>query len=192
MNLWICQSISELINQSILLPSIDVWTTLLSNHLNRRLVQQKAENYIMSYHTTSFRPIRRLNILCIACNVHMQCLTFVFSCMLICPLQKEGLRELEFRKQGLASGLKPGTRLSTMQGSRIDEHYQDFLSQQNQDKHLIGGNYSEIIYIGWTFNFMYFLGSAIHEFKIPIKFLIHFSNIAYNLKSMNSSVHELA
>ena len=29
--------------------------------------------------------------------------------------------------------------------------------------------YCEIINISWTFNFVYFVGRAIHEFKIPMK-----------------------
>ena len=31
--------------------------------------------------------------------------------------------------------------------------------------------YYEIIYIRWTFNFVYFVGRAIHEFKIPTTFI---------------------
>ena len=34
------------------------------------------------------------------------------------------------------------------------------------------------------------MGKAIHEFKILRNYLIHFSNVAFNLKSTNSSVHE--
>jgi len=33
------------------------------------------------------------------------------------------------------------------------------------------GNYCEIIYIRWTFNFVYFVGIAIHKFKTPTKYL---------------------
>jgi len=62
--------------------------------------------------------------------------------------------------------------------------------------------FCEIIYIRWTFNFVYFVGRAIHEFKIRTKYLfiiiiiillyiiVYYSNIAYNLKSKNLSVHK--
>jgi len=49
--------------------------------------------------------------------------------------------------------------------------------------------YCEFIYIRCIFNFVYFVGRAIHEFKIPTKYFLT-SKSAYNLKSMNSSVHE--
>ena len=38
--------------------------------------------------------------------------------------------------------------------------------------------------------FRVFLGREIHKFKIPQKIFIHFTYIAYNLKSTNSSVHK--
>jgi len=46
----------------------------LSDHLNWRLVPQKAGNYVTSKRTTSFWPIRRLKLFCTAGNAHMQCL----------------------------------------------------------------------------------------------------------------------
>jgi len=46
--------------------------------------------------------------------------------------------------------------------------------------------YCKIIIIRWIFNFVYFVGSAIQEIKIPTKIIfIYFSNIAYELKSIN-------
>jgi len=34
--------------------------------------------------------------------------------------------------------------------------------------------YYEIIHIRWTFSFKYFMGKAICEFKIPVKYLYNF------------------
>jgi len=49
--------------------------------------------------------------------------------------------------------------------------------------------------ICWTFNFVFFMGRAFYDFNIPTKYkftCIHISNIAYNLKSTDSSVLEQA
>ena len=35
-------------------------------------------------------------------------------------------------------------------------------------------NYCEIYFIRWIFNFVFFMGRAIHEFKIPTKYLFTF------------------
>ena len=52
-------------------------------------------------------------------------------------------------------------------------------------------SYCEIIFIHWKFNFVFFMGRAIHKFKIPTKYLFTIlSYIGYNLKSMNSCLHE--
>jgi len=50
--------------------------------------------------------------------------------------------------------------------------------------------YSDIIFIRWTFIFVYFVGRAIHKIWDPTKIFIHFSFITYYLESMNSSVHK--
>jgi len=52
--------------------------------------------------------------------------------------------------------------------------------------------YCKIIFIHWTFNFVFFGHEQSTNLRShdPTKILIHFSNIAYNLKSMNPTVHE--
>jgi len=52
--------------------------------------------------------------------------------------------------------------------------------------------YCEINNILLTFHFVYFVGRAIHEFKIPMKYNVpnHFCNSAYILKSTNLIFHE--
>jgi len=40
-------------------------------------------------------------------------------------------------------------------------------------------NYSEIIFIHWTFNFVYLVGRTIHELKIPMKYL--FTLVIFNI-----------
>ena len=47
----------------------------------------------------------------------------------------------------------------------------------------------EIIYIRWTFNFVYFVVGRSTNLRSK-RIQIHFSNIAYNLTSTNSCVHE--
>jgi len=44
-------------------------------------------------------------------------------------------------------------------------------------------------FVPWTLNFVYFVDRAIHELKIPMKYLFTLV-IAYHLKSMNSSGHK--
>jgi len=59
---------------------IDVSTTRLLDHLKWRFFQQKVENYVMSKCTTSFGPIRRLNLVSVVGYMHMQSLmSFAFS-----------------------------------------------------------------------------------------------------------------
>jgi len=50
--------------------------------------------------------------------------------------------------------------------------------------------YFEINIFFGLFIFMYFMGRAIHEFKIPSKYLFTLVILNITLKSMNSSVHE--
>jgi len=52
--------------------------------------------------------------------------------------------------------------------------------------------YCEIIFIRWTFNFVFLVSWVINEFMISTKYLftLEFSYIAYNLKPTNSSVHK--
>ena len=45
---------------------------------------------------------------------------------------------------------------------------------------LLGQKYCEIIYIRWTFYFVYFVGRTILKFKIPTN-TYYFTYIAYNL-----------
>jgi len=49
-------------------------------------------------------------------------------------------------------------------------------------------SYREIIFIPWTFNFVYSMGRNVHKFKILIKY--YFGVISYIFESLNSSVHE--
>ena len=50
--------------------------------------------------------------------------------------------------------------------------------------------YCEIIFIRWTFNFMYFVSKTIHEFKIPMKCWLNLIVVCLIWKSTNSHVHE--
>jgi len=53
------------------------------------------------------------------------------------------------------------------------------------------GKHCEIIYTHWTFNFMYLIGGAVHEFKIPMKYLFTLVtlHIIWNSR-IHSNVHE--
>ena len=50
--------------------------------------------------------------------------------------------------------------------------------------------YCALIFICWSFNFVFFLGRAIHEFELPTILFIHLSYIVYNLKITNWYVYE--
>jgi len=50
--------------------------------------------------------------------------------------------------------------------------------------------YCELIFIRWTFNFVYFMGRKVHKFKIPTNCWFNLIVVSLTWKSKNWRVHE--